>query len=153
MKRREFVKAAGVVGGLAAGGLLDGGKVFAQQPGWNKAAFEAKSLAEVVKALGGAGVTPSKDIAITAPDIAENGASVSVGVVSKIPNTQNIYLVVEKNANALVAGFNIPQGTQPRVDTRIKMAETAPVYALVRANNQFYVASREVKVTMGGCGG
>lgn len=96
---------------------------------------------------------PSKDIVITAPDIAENGAAVSVGIASKIPNTQNIYIVVEKNATALVAAFNIPPGTEPRVDTRIKMAESAPVYAVVRANNQFFVASRDVKVTMGGCGG
>ncbi|MCX7902574.1 MAG: thiosulfate oxidation carrier protein SoxY, partial [Burkholderiaceae bacterium] len=136
---------------LAVGGTLPG--AVAQQTAWNKAAFEAKRLADVVKALGGSTAVPSKDIVITAPDIAENGAAVSVGIASKIPNTQNIYIVVEKNATALVAAFNIPPGTEPRVDTRIKMAESAPVYAVVRANNQFFVASRDVKVTMGGCGG
>ncbi|MCX8005538.1 MAG: thiosulfate oxidation carrier protein SoxY, partial [Burkholderiaceae bacterium] len=128
-QRRELLQAVAACTALAVGGTLPA--ALAQQPAWNKAAFEAKRLADVVKALGGSAATPSKDIAITAPDIAENGAVVSVGIVSKIPNTQNIYIVVEKNANALVAGFNIPQGTEPRVDTRIKMAETAPVYAVV----------------------
>lgn len=150
-QRRELIQVAGALGALAAGGLL--AAPAAAQSAWNKAAFEAKTLADVVRALGGSTTASSRDIAITAPDIAENGASVSIGIVSRIPNTQNIYVLVEKNANALAAAFTIPQGTEPRVDTRIKMAETSNVLALVRANNQFFVASREVKVTMGGCGG
>jgi sulfur-oxidizing protein SoxY len=152
-KRREFVKLGGIFGVLAAAGLLTEREALAQQQAWNKAAFETKSLADTVKALGGAGVAESKDITITAPDIAENGAVVPVGVTSKIANTQNVYILVEKNPNMLAAGFGIPQGTEANVSTRIKMGQTSNVLALVKANNQFFVASKEVKVTLGGCGG
>ncbi len=152
--RRDFMKASGAVGLLAAAGLLSAEQVSAQQPARNKAAFEAKSLNDAVKALGGAGVTESKDIAITAPDIAENGAVVPVGVTSKIANTQAVYIVVEKNPNVLAAGFNFPQGTEASVTTRIKMGQTSNVYAVVKAaDNKFYSATKEIKVTLGGCGG
>jgi sulfur-oxidizing protein SoxY len=151
--RRDFIKLTGVFGLLAAAGLLSAEEALAQQQAWNKAAFEAKNLNDAVKALGGAGVTQSKDITITAPDIAENGAVVPIGVTSKIANTQNIYILVDKNPNWLAAGFGIPEGTEPNVATRIKMGQTSNVLALVKANNQFYVASKEVKVTLGGCGG
>jgi sulfur-oxidizing protein SoxY len=76
-----------------------------------------------------------------------------VGVTSKIPNTQAVYILVEKNPNMLAAGFNIPQGTEPNVATRIKMGQTSNVYAVVKAGDKYYVASKEVKVTLGGCGG
>lgn len=150
--RRDFMKLTGVFGLLAAAGLLSTREAFAQQQAWNKAAFETKSMADTYKILGG---TPaeSADIAITAPDIAENGAVVPVGVASKIPNTQAVYILVEKNPNMLAAGFNIPQGTEANVTTRIKMGQTSNVYALVKADDKFYVASKEVKVTLGGCGG
>jgi sulfur-oxidizing protein SoxY len=151
--RREFMKATGAIGLLAAAGLLSAEEAIAQQSARNAAAFEAKSLNDAVKALGGAGVTESKDIAITAPDIAENGAVVPVGVASKIANTQAVYIVVEKNPSVLAAGFNLPQGTEASVTTRIKMGQTSNVYAVVKADNKFYVASKEVKVTIGGCGG
>lgn len=150
--RRDFMKLTGVFGLLAAAGLLSTREAFAQQQAWNKAAFETTSMADAYKVLGG---TPaeSADIAITAPDIAENGAVVPVGVASKIPNTQAVYILVEKNPNMLAAGFNIPQGTEANVATRIKMGQTSNVYALVKANDKYYVASKEVKVTLGGCGG
>ncbi len=150
--RRDFVKLTGVFGLLAAAGLLTTGEALAQQQAWNKAAFDTKTLADTYKVLGG---TPaeSADIAITAPDIAENGAVVPVAVASKIPNTQAVYILVEKNPNMLAAGFNIPQGTSADIATRIKMGQTSNVYAVVKADNKFYVASKEVKVTLGGCGG
>ena len=150
--RRDFMKLTGVFGLLAAAGLLTTREAFAQQQAWNKAAFETKSMADTYKVLGG---TPaeSADISITAPDIAENGAVVPVGVTSKIPNTQAVYILVEKNPNMLAAGFNIPQGTEPNVATRIKMGQTSNVYAVVKAADKYYVASKEVKVTLGGCGG
>lgn len=150
--RRDFMKLTGVFGLLAAAGLLSTREAFAQQQAWNKAAFETKSMADTYKILGG---TPaeSADIAITAPDIAENGAVVPVGVTSKIPNTQAVYILVEKNPNMLAAGFNIPQGTEANVATRIKMGQTSNVYAVVKAADKYYVASKEVKVTLGGCGG
>jgi sulfur-oxidizing protein SoxY len=152
-KRREFIKLSGVFSALATIGLLTEEEALAQQQAWNKAAFETKSLNDTIKALGGAGVAESKDIAITVPDIAENGAVVPVAVASRIAGTQNIYILVEKNPNTLAAGFAIPQGTEPTVSTRIKMGQTSNVFAVVKSNNQFFVASREVKVTLGGCGG
>ena len=150
--RREVVKVTGVFAVMASAGLLGATEAFAQQQARNKA-FEAKTLDETVKALGGAALTQSADISITAPDIAENGAVVPVAVTSKIPNTQNIYILVEKNLNSLSAGFGIPAGTEANVATRVKMAQTSNVHAVVKADNKFYVATKEVKVTLGGCGG
>ena len=151
--RREFIRLTGVLAVMASAGLISTREAFAQQQAWNKAAFEAKSLDEAVKALGGPPATQSTDISITAPDIAENGAVVPVAVASKIPNTQNVYILVEKNPNTLAAGFAIPAGTDANVATRIKMGQTSNVYAVVKADNKFYVATKEVKVTLGGCGG
>lgn len=152
-KRRELVKVSSVFGLMAAAGLLTSEQAQAQQQAWNKAAFEAKNLDETVKALGGGTAAPSNDITIVAPDIAENGAVVPVGVVSKIPNTQAVYILVEKNPNALAAGFQVPAGTEANVSTRIKMGQTSNVYGVVKADNKFFVATKEVKVTLGGCGG
>ena len=151
--RRDFVKVGGVLGLMAAAGLITIEEAHAQQQAWNKAAFEAKTTEETVKALGGTSAAQSGEIAITAPDIAENGAVVPVSVTSKIPNTQGIYILVEKNPSALTAGFMIPAGTEPNVATRIKMGQTSNVHAIVKADNKFFVATKEVKVTLGGCGG
>ena len=150
--RRDFIKLSGVYAAMAAAGLLSAEQAFAQQQARNKA-FEAKSLDETVKLLGGTTAVQSGEISITAPDIAENGAVVPIGVTSKIPNTQNIYILVDKNLNSLSAGFGIPPGTEPNVATRVKMAQTSNVHAVVKADNKFYVATKEVKVTLGGCGG
>ena len=150
--RRDFIKLSGVYAAMAAAGLLSAEEGFAQQQARNKA-FEAKSLDETVKLLGGTTAVQSGEISITAPDIAENGAVVPIGVTSKIPNTQNIYILVDKNLNSLSAGFGIPPGTEPNVATRVKMAQTSNVHAVVKADNKFYVATKEVKVTLGGCGG
>lgn len=152
-QRRDFVKLSGAFALLAATGVLTQKEAWAQQQAWNKAAFETKSLADTVKALGGSAPAENADIAITAPDIAENGAVVPVAVDSKIPNTQAIYILVEKNPNSLAAGFNIPAGTAPNVSTRIKMGQTSNVYGVVKAGDKYYVATKEVKVTLGGCGG
>ena len=151
--RRDFIQFTGIVGALVSTGLLSAEQALAQQAAWNKSAFEAKSLADTVKALGGSGVTESKDIAITGPDIAENGAVVPIGVTSKVAGTQAVYILVEKNPNLLAAGFNIPAGTEANVSTRIKMGQTSNVYAVVKAGDKYFVASKEVKVTLGGCGG
>jgi sulfur-oxidizing protein SoxY len=151
--RRDFVKLGGVFALLAATGLLTAEEALAQQQAWNKAAFESKNLADAIKALGGTAATPSGDITITAPDIAENGAVVPVGVTSKIPNTQAVYILVEKNPNVVAAGFTLPPGTEPTVATRVKMGQSSNVHAVVKADGKFYVATKEVKVTLGGCGG
>ncbi|HEU0203566.1 MAG TPA: thiosulfate oxidation carrier protein SoxY [Burkholderiaceae bacterium] len=151
--RRDVVKVTGVLALLAAIGMLAPKQARAQQLAWNKAAFESKTLPDVMKSLGGTTAAESKDITITSPDIAENGAVVPVGVTSKIPNTQSVYILVEKNPNALAAGFHIPAGTEPTVSTRVKMAQTSNVMAIVKADDKFYVANKEIKVTLGGCGG
>ena len=155
--RRQMLKGTGgaaVLGLAMAAGLLRPGSAWAQQGAWNKQAFETKSLADTVKALGGAQPVESKDITITSPDIAENGAVVPFTIASKIPNTQNIALLIEKNPNVLAANFAIPEGTDPWVNTRVKMAQTSNVFALVKGGDgKYYYASKEVKVTLGGCGG
>ena len=139
--------------GLAmAAGLMK--PLIARAQAWNKAAFDVKgSLNEAVKALGGSGASQSKDIEMTSPDIAENGAVVPFMVASKLPKTESIALLVEKNPNILAANFTIPDGTEPWINTRIKMGQTSNVIALVKADGKYYYTSKEVKVTLGGCGG
>ena len=109
---------------------------------------------ETMKALGGGAPVPSKDIAfVSTPDIAENGAVVPIGITSTVPKTESIAILVEKNPNMLAAVFDIPPGTEPSLSTRIKMGQSSNVYALVKADGKYYVASKEIKVTLGGCGG
>jgi sulfur-oxidizing protein SoxY len=154
-RRRKALKAGGglaLAGVAASAGLLGSGEALAQAA-WNKAAFDTKNLNDTVKALGGSGATESKDIVITSPDIAENGAVVPFSIASKLPKTESLALLVEKNPNMLAASFTIPDGTEPSVTTRVKMGQTSDVYALVKADGKFYVAKKEIKVTLGGCGG
>lgn len=154
--RREVLKGTGgmaVMGLAVAAGLFKPGSAWAQQSGWNKAAFETKSLNDAVKAMGGASASESKDIVITSPDIAENGAVVPFTISSKLPKTEQLALLVEKNPNILAASFSIPDGTEPSVNTRVKMGQTSNVIALVKADGKFYYTTKEVKVTLGGCGG
>jgi sulfur-oxidizing protein SoxY len=153
--RRKVLQGGGgaaVLGLAAAAGLFKPGSAFAQQ-GWNKAAFETKSLNDAVKAMGGTTAAESKDIAINSPDIAENGAVVPFTIQSKLPKTEQMALLVEKNPNIVAASFNIPSGTEPWVNTRVKMGQTSNVIALVKADGKFYYTVKEVKVTLGGCGG
>jgi sulfur-oxidizing protein SoxY len=137
---------------LVAAGWLKPGGVSAQA--WNKGAFDAKTMDETMKAFGGGAPAQSKDIAfVSTPDIAENGAVVPVGVTSAIPKTESIAILIEKNPNMLAASFDIPAGTDPTISTRVKMGQSSNVYALVKADGKYYVASKEIKVTLGGCGG
>jgi sulfur-oxidizing protein SoxY len=144
-------------GGLAVMGLAMAAGLFkpglARAESWNKAAFETKSFADAVKALGGSQPAESKDIAINSPDIAENGAVVPFAIESRIPKTEAIAILVEKNPNTLAAEFEIPQGTDPWINTRVKMGQTSRVIALVKADGKYYYNAKEVKVTLGGCGG
>jgi sulfur-oxidizing protein SoxY len=153
-KRRTVLKAGtgtGLLALLAAAGVIAPGEVLAAD--WNKAAFEGKSTQDALKAMGASSPATSGDIVIRAADIAENGAVVPVGVESRIPGTQSISILVDKNPNALAASFELPAGTEPSVTTRVKMGQTSDVYALVKADGKFYVAKKEIKVTLGGCGG
>jgi sulfur-oxidizing protein SoxY len=153
-QRREALKAGGGVSLavlLAAAGWLAPGEAGAA---WNKAAFETKALDDTVKALGGTSAAQSKDITFfQTPDIAENGAVVPIGVTSNVPKTESIAILVEKNPNMLAAVFDIPAGTEPALSTRVKMGQSSNVYALVKADGKYYYAAKEIKVTLGGCGG
>ena len=126
----------------------------AQAQAWNKAAFETKSMDETIKALGATAPVQSKDITFfSTPDIAENGAVVPIGVNSAVPKTESIAILIEKNPNVLAAVFDIPAGTEPSLSTRLKMGQSSNVHALVKADGKYYMASKEIKVTLGGCGG
>jgi sulfur-oxidizing protein SoxY len=149
--RRSFLRIAGNAGAMAvamAFGLARSGQAWA----WNKAGFESKAIADVLKSLGATGAAESKDIVITAPDIAENGAVVPIAVTSKIPNTQQISIVAEKNPFPLAATFDVAGGGEGYISTRLKMGQTSDVWAVVRAGGRYYVAKKEVKITVGGCG-
>jgi len=107
-----------------------------------------------MQALGSVDPAQSRDIVFfQTPEIAENGAVVPVGISSNLAKTEAIAILVEKNPNMLAAVFDIPPGTEPAITTRVKMAQTSNIYALVKADGKYYVASKEVKVTLGGCGG
>jgi len=155
VKRRDVLKQGGGVTLLAlvsAAGWLAPSDAAAQS--WNQAAFETHSMDETMKVLGGSAPVPSKDIQfVSTPDIAENGAVVPIGVTSSVPKTESIAILIEKNPNMLAAVFDIPSGTDPSLSTRVKMGQSSNVYALVKADGKYYVASKEIKVTLGGCGG
>ena len=151
--RRIFLKLtgqAGVLGAAWAAGLMASGAALAAT--WNKAGFSAKSVAEVMKSLGATGAAESRDIIITAPDIAENGAVVPIAVSSKLPGTQQISILAEKNPFPLAATFDISGGSEGYVSARIKMGQTSDVWAVVKADGRFYTAKKEVKITVGVCG-
>jgi len=154
MKRRLFLKGtfATTAMGLAVGsGLLTPKAVLAA---WPKSAFEAKDAASVVTELFGKATTDASDmISVKAPDIAENGAVVPVKVNTKMANVESISLLVEQNGTPLVAQFNLGSKTEAYVSTRIKMGKTSDVIAIVKANGKLYSARKNVKVTIGGCGG
>jgi len=151
--RRSFLKFAGGIGtlvALSAAGLLRSAGALAAT--WNKAGFESKALADALKNLGVTNAAESRDIAITAPDIAENGAVVPVAVASRIPNTQQISIIAEKNPFPLAATFDVANGGEGYVSTRIKMGQTSDVWAVVKAGGKYFTAKKEIKITVGGCG-
>jgi len=154
MKRRTLLKGsltAGMAGVAAAAGLLTPQMVMAA---WPKAAFEAKSVDSATQSLlGSSSLTGSSDISIKAPPIAENGAVVNVAVSTKMANVESISILVEKNGQPLASSFNLSATTEPFIKTRIKVAKTSNVIAVVKSGGKLYSAGREVKVTIGGCGG
>ena len=119
---------------------------------WNKSGFESKAVSEVMKSLGATGAVDNAGIVITAPDIAENGAVVPIEVVSRIPNTQSISVIAEKNPFPLAATADFANGAEPYAYVRIKMGQTSNVRAVVKADGKFFTAVKEVKITIGGCG-
>ncbi|MDD2915391.1 MAG: thiosulfate oxidation carrier protein SoxY [Gallionella sp.] len=151
LERRKALKAGGgigLLGLLVAAGLIRPGIASAAS---NRAAFEAKTMDEALNALGVVISENSLAIQLGAPEVAENGAVVPITVESTLSRTEQICILVNKNPTILAANFLVPEGTEGFITTRIRMAETSSVIALVKANGKFYRASREVKVTAGGC--
>ena len=146
--RRTVLKSTGAMATLLSLGIVTAEQ--AQAAG--RAGFDAKNLQDAIKALGGS-VSANDQVQIISPDIAENGAVVPVGAISKLPNTTEIYLLVEKNPVPMAAAFMIPAGTEPDVQTRLKMGQSTDVVAIVKADGKLYSATKETKVTLGGCGG
>lgn len=154
VSRRTTLQVAGsasLYGALLSLGLLRPGSAAAEA--FDPKAFQVAGVPDTLKALGAAGASESKDVVIVSPDIAENGAVVPVAVKSNLPNTESIALLVEKNPNALAGSYEILDGTQPEVSMRIKMGQSSDVVAVVKADGKYYTARKEIKVTLGGCGG
>lgn len=142
--------------GLAVAGLLAGTGLFPQYAlaDYNNAAFSAKNLNDVLKALGGSAPTESKDITITGPDIAENGAVVPLTASTSLAGVKHMLVLVEKNPAAMVAMYNVTPDIEPNFTTRAKMGQSSDVYAVaVMSDGRALYAKKEVKVTLGGCGG
>ncbi|HSI55051.1 MAG: thiosulfate oxidation carrier protein SoxY [Ramlibacter sp.] len=148
--RRESIKQGAIVAGLLASAGL-----FPQQAlAWNKNAFDAKTVADAWKALGIAAPVASKDVTLTAPDIAENGAVVPMGVATTLTGVKHLLVLVEKNPSPLVAKFDVSDAVDANFLTRAKMGQSSDVYAVAIMNDgKALFAKKEVKVTLGGCGG
>lgn len=153
--RRELISdSAKVAAMLAALGLLPR-LAHAQAADWNKAAFDTKKMDELMKALGVPGApAESKDVSVTGPDIAENGAVVPVGASSDKAGVKRLLILVEKNPSLMAAMFELTDMVEPNISTRVKMGQTSDVYAVALMDDgKALFAKKEIKVTLGGCGG
>jgi sulfur-oxidizing protein SoxY len=148
--RRETLRHSAVVAGLLATAGLMPQQAFA----YNKTAFEAKSVNEAVKALGAGTPVESKDVTIGGPDIAENGAVVPLSASTTLSGVKQLLILVEKNPAVLVAMFNVSDSVEPNFSARAKLAQSSDVYAVaIMMDGKVLYAKKEVKVTLGGCGG
>lgn len=138
---------------LATLGLLPE-VALAQAAPYNKAAFDAKTMPELMKALGAAAPVESKDVTISGPDIAENGAVVPIGASTALPGVKRMLLLVEKNPSMLSAMFDVTDAVDANFSTRVKMGQSSNVFAVaLMADGKVLYAVKEIKVTLGGCGG
>jgi sulfur-oxidizing protein SoxY len=149
-RREGLAQGARIAAMLAAAGLMP----RTARATWSKEAFEAKTLADSVKALGGGTPAPSAEVTITGPDIAENGAVVPVGAACGLSDVRKLAILVEKNPNSLAAAFDIGDGVVANISTRIKMGQSSNVIAVAMfGDGRVLYAQKEIKVTLGGCGG
>lgn len=151
-QRRTVLRAAGGMGVLAA--LVAAGMVLprAAHAARNRALFESGSIDAAFAALGPGRPVDSAEIRILVPDVAENGALVPIGVASALAGTEQMVILIEKNVNLVAVSFAVPAGTLPEIHTRVKMAETSKIHVVVRAQDgKLFRASRDVRVTAGGC--
>src|SRR6202035_2314418 len=153
--RRLILQGAGVVALVGLGNIAFGPPpaLAAANDKYPEDAFKAKSAADAIKALYGKTAEPSDKVKLDAPEIAENGAVVPISVTTDLADVTSISFLVTDNPNALAASYRIPAGTMPSVANRLKMAKTSNVIAILEAGGKLYSATREVKVTVGGCGG
>ena len=149
--RRELLTGSAKVAALIAGaGLLPA----TAQAAWDKAAFETKSMADLAKALGAQAPVANAGVSVIGPDIAENGAVVPVGCAATLAGIKRMAIVVEKNPNALAAVFDVSDAVEPNFNTRVKMGQSSNVTAVaLMADGKVLFAQKEIKVTLGGCGG
>ena len=151
MQRRTFLSI--LIGGLGAALVLPRSAMAAMSAAWSKPAFDAVGLKDALAALAINGELASKEIELVAPDKAENGAIIQIEATSKVPNTEAIYVLVDKNPTALLGKYEFKNGAQPFFVTRIKMAETSDVTLIAKVGGQFYTTSKKVEVLENGCGG
>ena len=152
--RRTLLKSAGTTGAIGAlliAGLLQPARVLAAD--WQRRAFTANSFGDSLKAYGAENSTENRDIVISAADISENGAQVPIDISSNIPGNQTIAVFVEKNPMPLAASVSFANGALAQMRLQLKMAESSRIRVVVKAaDGKTYHASREIKVTLGGCG-
>ena len=149
-RRDMLARSAAVAALLAAAGVLPA----RAQAAWNKAAFDAKKVDEVIKLLGSAKPVESSEISFTAPDIAENGAAVPVVASTLLAGVKRLAFLVEKNPTTLAGLFDFTDSVETSVSTRVKMAQTSNVLVVaITGDGRVLFAQKEIKVTLGGCGG
>ena len=152
--RRKFLKTATYVGATTAAvsaGILTPQRVLGA---YNKAAFEAEDVSSALNAAMGSDQHSASDqIKLKAPDIAENGAVVPITVSSDLGNVDSIAIIVSGNAVPLTSTYALSASTEPFVSTRVKMGKTSDVIAVLKSGGKLYSTTKEVKVTIGGCGG
>ncbi|HWE78325.1 MAG TPA: thiosulfate oxidation carrier protein SoxY [Pseudolabrys sp.] len=152
--RRIILKSAvGVAAFGLSAGALTGAHATADAKAFPENAFKQKNEADALKALYGKTAEASDKVNLDAPEIAENGAVVPIAVATTIPGVTGIAILVLENPFTLAAAYKIPDGTEASVACRLKMAKTSKVVAIVEAGGKLYSATKEVKVTVGGCGG
>jgi sulfur-oxidizing protein SoxY len=153
--RRLILRGAGTVALIGLGAVPFGlpAALAAANDKYPEEAFKQKNDADAIKALYGKAAEASDKVKMDAPEIAENGAVVPISVTTTLADVTSISFLVSENPIALVASYRIPAGTVPGVANRIKMAKTSNVIVVVEAGGKLYSAAKEVKVTVGGCGG
>jgi len=152
--RREMMNRSAQLAGMLALLGMAPQWALAQAASFNAAAFDAKTMPDLMKALDMAAPVESKDVTITGPDIAENGAVVPIGAATTLTGVKRLLLLVEKNPSMLSAMFDVSDAVEPNFSTRVKMGQSSNVFAVAIMNDgKVFYASKEVKVTLGGCGG
>lgn len=148
--RRDLLRITTALGLAFTAGILKPSEVFGAE--WNDQLFDAKTVVAAVRALGGDTVITSDAVSLSGPEMVASGLVVPLSMESKIPNTEFMAVMVQKNPIPMIAAFVIPPGTDAAISTRIKMGETSTIYGIARANGKYYVGSTMIKVRAGGGG-